>query len=257
MSLDKPIIELVEEYISSTNNPEERELLTNIFDDTRKEYEEYLEERRKYEENGTLKYNFPTNNLLSYNLKLTKPISVEDLEKSLADNYGLRSSFYVDQQALSYIRFDGFIEHKQFLGFHYTLGDSYTRSELIQTLRKGEFILHNILRSFLSENGHNCPEIERLISYRAEFLTFIKRLPNENLFNKLEEENSFETLKKRCRHYCNSKIRDLYFEKLLRLAKTKEEIFFVVKHGSKCPCWPKAVRRLAHTKDLSPIEKIK
>lgn len=257
MSLDKPIIELVEEYIATTSSLEERDLLTNIFDDTRSKYEEYLEERSEREANGLWKYDFPANRQLSYDLKVTKPISVEDLEKILTENYGPRSYFYVDQEASSYIRFDGFIEHQQFLGFHYTLDDSYTRSEVIQTLRKGEFILHKILRNFLSENGHKCPEIERIISYRAEFLTFIKRLPHENLFIKLEEENSFETLKRRCRHYSHSNLRDAYYEKLLRLAKTKEEIFFVVKHGLRCPCWPKAVRRLARIKGLSPIEKIK
>lgn len=73
--------------------------------------------------------------------------------------------------------------------------------------------------------------------------------------NKVMEVESYDELKKFLRHFSSSDDREKFFKRLLELATTQEEIFFVVAGSKHYTFWPDAVRRLASLKDLSPLKR--
>jgi arabinogalactan endo-1,4-beta-galactosidase len=54
--------------------------------------------------------------------------------------------------------------------------------------------------------------------------------------------------------FSSSNHREDFFKRLFELAVTQEQLFFIVTRVSTYSFWPKAVRRLAQLKDLSPFE---
>lgn len=72
--------------------------------------------------------------------------------------------------------------------------------------------------------------------------------------NKLDEAESFTDIKELQSSMSRSELCNPFFRKAFSLAKTPEELFFVVQKGFRSDIWPEAVRKLAKMKDLSPFE---
>lgn len=257
MSLNKPLIEIVEEYLQHSSDPKEHELLAGIFVDNRsikkKELEEQIKELQDYNKEVSWEHKRLVENQRRYNYHSTRATAITILENEISELklYTLddlvneyESGNWSDPLLLSRQRPE------------LTRSDQYSPSNLFEpSIRDNEICLHKAIRFYLEREKFQSKELERILTKRRAYLDYF-RATKETLLLRISEESSFSELRSKIRHFAQSNVRNQYFDKLLSLAKTKEELFFVVKHGIRCPCWSKAVRKLAQIKDLSPIEKI-
>ncbi len=284
MSLETPLITIIEDSLPTLSSEEDRAELSRILKDTRSEYKKIQEEITSTEAEQVKKQNFkdsvPRENHKEHeelwmeiyymkehieNLKqaanLVRPLSLSDLDYCFShDEYNRLNSYFYERQLVErYTSIQdiekGFTNHPQFLGFRRSK-PNHLGKRRIQKARHNELLLHEIIRLFLEKSDIQCLNLEKFLLHRKEVLDLFWA-DKETRQLRLFEMPSCKELKSNVKHFAWSKERNEYFEKLKSLASSKEEIFYVVQHAHNCPCWPKAVRRLAKIKDLSPIEKIK
>lgn len=276
--LDTPLIVILEQYLA-TASQDERDILSGVLLDTRNEHEAILsqiqeceaeysglssyksdgteEGRRAYKESERCRDGLWIQiRELTDEAQKNSPLSLEMIADGVRDKWGHLNDFYEDQartRNYSLMLERGFINHPQYVGFGQCEPVLWGR-EHFERVRKGELLLHEIIRSFLSNNEFSDERLEYLLSLRKRLVDYF-RSDETSLRVRLSEFVTFSDLAARVKHFAQSRVRDEYFEKALSLAKTKEELYFVVRHGTRCACWPKAVRRLAKLKDLSPFER--
>lgn len=257
--LNKPLIEIVNEYLADSKDPREHEILSGVFIDNRASKREEMEREIEYlrDESNELSYEherlareyqdyYCSNRMraiktLRKQIEELRLITLEDIEQKYSpDRWS--NPLKIRSQSMYLLYSD------QYFGFRKTQEDTFA------DWREGELILHKAIIAYLKKANISSSRIEYIISRRRAFWDYY-RATKEILLKRISEETSFAGLRSKIKHFVRSTARNEYFEALFSLAKTKEEIFFVVKHAQRCPCWPGAVRKLAEIKDLSPIEK--
>lgn len=256
--LNKPLIEIVDEYLADSKDPKEHEILSGVFIDNRDSKREEIEKEIEYLQDESNELSCEHERLAreyqySYRLDRVRAIkALQTLRKQIEESrlitlwdieerYDGPRTLRIKSQSIDLLCSD-----------QYPYSKRYEKGTFADW-RKQELILHKAILAYLKKANISSSRIEYIISRRRAFWDYY-RATKEILLERISEETSFAGLRSKIKHFVGSKARNEYFEALYSFAKTKEEIFFVVKHAYRCPCWPNAVRKLAEIKDLSPIE---
>lgn len=101
------------------------------------------------------------------------------------------------------------------------------------------FTLHNIVD----------PEVSEALKKSIENF----RVSSLDTKDVLGQSKTFDELIKHRQRFASSNLYSQFFEKLVLLAETQEQLFYIVRNGFVSPAWPKAVRKLAELPSLKPF----